>query len=41
MPYLFLSLPVLELGFPLLFSVIKGIGGCLDHPSAVAVVTLS
>ena len=31
MPCLFLSLLLLGLGFPLLFSVIKGIGGCLDH----------
>ena len=31
MPYLFPSLPFLGLGLPLLFSVIKGIGGCLDH----------
>ena len=49
MTYLFPSLPFLGLGFPLLFSVIKSIGGCLDHlvyqrqqgPAAVAVVTLS
>ena len=31
MPCLFPSLPFLGLGFLLLFSVIKGIGGCLDH----------
>ena len=31
MPCLFLSLPLLGLGLLLLFSVIKGIGGCLDH----------
>ena len=31
MPCLFLSLLLLGLGLPLLFSVIKGIGGCLDH----------
>ena len=30
MPCLFPSLPLLGLGL-LLFSVIKGIGGCLDH----------
>ena len=30
-PCLFPSLPFLGLGLPLLFSVIKGIGGCLDH----------
>ena len=28
---LFPFLPFLGLGLPLLFSVIKGIGGCLDH----------
>ena len=31
MPCLFPSLPLLGLGFFLLFSVMKGIGGCLDH----------
>ena len=31
MPCLFPSLPLLGLGLLLLFSVIKGIGGCLDH----------
>ena len=31
MPCLFLSLLLLGLGFPLLFSVIKSIGGFLDH----------
>ena len=31
MPSFFLSLPLLGLGFLLLFSVIKGISGCLDH----------
>ena len=31
MPCLFLSLLLLSLGLLLLFSVIKGIGGCLDH----------
>ena len=31
MPCLFLSLLLLGLGLLLLFSVIKGIGGCLDH----------
>ena len=31
MPCLFPLLPSLDLGLPLLFSVIKGIGGCLDH----------
>ena len=31
MLYLFTSLPFLSLGFPLLFSVIKGFGGWLDH----------
>ena len=30
-PCLFPSLPLLGLGLLLLFSVIKGIGGCLDH----------
>ena len=28
---LFFSLPLLGLGLLLLFSIIKGIGGCLDH----------
>ena len=48
MPCLFPSLPRLGLGLPLLFSIIKGIGGYLDHlilrqqsPAAVAIVTLS
>ena len=49
MPCLFPYLPLLVLGLPLLFSVIKGIGCCLDHhikrsirvPASVAVVTLS
>ena len=47
MPYLFPFLPFLGLGLPLLFSVIKSIGGCLDHlerqqgPVAIAIVTLS
>ena len=47
MPCLFPFLPFLSLGLPLLISVIKGLGGCLDHlkkqqgPAAVAVVTLS
>ena len=49
MPCLFPVLPLLGLGLLLLFSVIKGIGVCLDHlshlkrqqsPVAVAVVTL-
>ena len=31
MPFLFLSLLLLGLGLLLLFSVIKGIGGCLDN----------
>ena len=31
MPFLFLSLLLLCLGLLLLFSVIKGIGGCLDN----------
>ena len=31
MPYLFPFLPLLGLGLPLLFSVTKGIGGCLDY----------
>ena len=31
MPCLFPFLPLLGLGLLLLFSVIKGIGGCLDH----------
>ena len=31
MPCLVPSLPLLGLGLLLLFSVIKGIGGCLDH----------
>ena len=31
MPCLFSFLPLLGPGLPLLFSVIKGIGGCLDH----------
>ena len=31
MLYLFLSLLLLGLGLLLLFPVIKGIGGCLDH----------
>ena len=31
MPCLFFSLPLLGLGLLLLFSIIKGIGGCLDH----------
>ena len=31
MPCLFPSLPLLGLGLLLPFSVIKGIGGCLDH----------
>ena len=31
MPCLFPFLPFLSLGLLLLFSVIKGIGGCLDH----------
>ena len=31
MPCLFLSLLLLGLGLLLLFSIIKGIGGCLDH----------
>ena len=31
MPCLFPFLPFLGLGLLLLFSVIKGIGGCLDH----------
>ena len=31
MPCLFLSLLLLGLGLLFLFSVIKGIGGCLDH----------
>ena len=31
MPCLFPSLPFLGLGLLLLFAVIKGIGGCLDH----------
>ena len=31
MPCLFLSLLLLGLGLLLLFSVIRGIGGCLDH----------
>ena len=31
MPCLFLSLPLLGLGLLFLFSVIKDIGGCLDH----------
>ena len=31
MPCLFPFLPFLSLGLPLLISVIKGIGGCLDH----------
>ena len=31
MPCLFPSLPLLGLGFLLLFSVIKDISGCLDH----------
>ena len=31
MPCLFPSLPLLGFGLLLLFSVIKGIGGCLDH----------
>ena len=31
MPCLLPFLPFLSLGLPLLFSVIKGIGGCLDH----------
>ena len=30
-PFLFPFLPFLGLGLPLLFSIIKGIGGCLDH----------
>ena len=30
-PCLFPFLPFLGLGLPLLFSIIKGIGGCLDH----------
>ena len=29
--YLFPFFPFLDLGFPLLFTVIKGIGSCLDH----------
>ena len=47
MSCLFSFLPFPGLGLPLLFSVIKAIGGCLDHlkrqqgPVAVAVVTLS
>ena len=48
MPCLFPFLPFLGPGLPLLFSVIKGIGDCLDcliwrqqGPAAVAVVTLS
>ena len=31
MPCLFPSLPILGIGLLLLFSVIKSIGGCLDH----------
>ena len=31
MPYLFPFSLFLGLGLPLLFSVIKGVGGCLDH----------
>ena len=31
MPCLFPYLPLLGLGYLLLFSVMKGIGGCLDH----------
>ena len=31
MPCLFPFLPLLGVGLPFLFSVIKGIGGCLDH----------
>ena len=31
MPCLFPFIPLLGLGLLLLFSVIKGIGGCLDH----------
>ena len=31
MPSFFLSLPLLGLGFLLLFSVMKRIGRCLDH----------
>ena len=31
MPCLFPFLPLLDFGLLLLFSVIKGIGGCLDH----------
>ena len=31
MPCLVPFLPFLGLGFLLLFSVVKGIGGCLDH----------
>ena len=31
MPCLFVSLLLLGLGLLLLFSLIKGIGGCLDH----------
>ena len=30
-PFLFPFLPFLGLGLPLLFFIIKGIGGCLDH----------
>ena len=30
-PFLYLFLPFMSLGFPFLFSVIKGIGGCLYH----------
>ena len=49
MPCLFPFLPLLGLGLLLLFSVMKGIGVCLDHlshlkrqqsPVAVTVVTL-
>ena len=31
MPLLYPFLPFLGLGLPLLFFIIKGIGGCLDH----------
>ena len=31
MPFLLPFLPFLSLGLPLLFSVMKGIGGCLDY----------
>ena len=31
MPFLFPFFPFLGLGLPLLFSIIKGIGGCLNH----------